>query len=184
MTWRKMNVRTRASASDVRSVVGVVSVKVVGSSFFFFRHGNLGILCGGIHEVLSLLRDQSKRCLIFRLVSIVIQLRWKVERVAWQLPRRDLLKTDLLCCARSYSCQYALVEFNVYQGQPDGKDGAGRGSTRARTSCMLSRVSTRHIRITLIPACSLVKMCMLWLAHSGPLSSRWRKCVMTLGPAG
>jgi hypothetical protein len=70
----KENVRTRASASDVRSVVGVVSVKVVGSSFFFFRHGNLGILCGGIHEVPSLLRDQSK-CLILRLVSIVIQLR-------------------------------------------------------------------------------------------------------------
>jgi hypothetical protein len=69
-----MNVRTRASASEVRSVVDVVRAKAVGSSFFFC-HGNLNILYGGIHEVPSLLRDQSKGCLIFRPAPVVTQLR-------------------------------------------------------------------------------------------------------------
>ena len=55
-----MDVRTRTSTSDSRLVVGATSVQIVGSSSLFFRHGSLGILSGGIHEVLSLLREQSK----------------------------------------------------------------------------------------------------------------------------
>jgi hypothetical protein len=76
-----MNVRTRTPTSDVRSVVCAASVQAVVSSTLFLRHGSLGILSGGIHEVPSLLRDQSKYCLIFRLVSAVIQLHRKMERI-------------------------------------------------------------------------------------------------------
>jgi hypothetical protein len=82
-----MNVRTRTSTSDVRSVVGAASIQAVVSFSLFLRHGSLGILSGGIHEVPSLLRDQSS--LIFRLVSTMIQLHQKMKRISQEVTGGD-----------------------------------------------------------------------------------------------